>query len=101
MAISSCVMLACAIERASAKSADPASRRPTQEISRSDTARIATVAFTTSTYGINTAGTVYRMDDVPLPLRPAIDSPYKSDYDVLKAIEKRIRAKQLGLADSQ
>src|SRR5438067_12019775 len=44
----------------------------------SDTAKIATVAFTTATYGINTAGTVYRMDDVPIPLRPAFESPYKS-----------------------
>ncbi len=61
----------------------------------SETAKVATVAFTTATYGINTPGTVYRMDDVPIPLRPAFESPYKSDYDVLKAIEKRIRAKQL------
>ncbi len=62
----------------------------------SDTAKIATVAFTTATYGINVPGTVYRMDDVPIPLRPAFESPYKSDYEVLKAIETRIRAKQLG-----
>ena len=61
----------------------------------SDTARVATVAFTTSTYGINTGGTVYRMDDIPIPLRPAFESPYKSDYEILKAIEKRIRDKQL------
>ena len=61
----------------------------------SDTAKIATVAFTTSVYGINTGGTVYRMDDVPIPLRPAFESPYKSDYDVLKMIEKRIRDRQL------
>lgn len=64
----------------------------------SDTAKVATVAFTTSTYGINTAGTVYRMDDIPIPLRPAFESPYKSDYDILKAIEKRIRDKQLAPA---
>jgi formylmethanofuran dehydrogenase subunit B len=63
----------------------------------SETAKIAAVAFTTSTYGINTPGTVYRMDDVPLPLRPAFESPYKSDFDVLKEIERRIRAKQMGL----
>jgi formylmethanofuran dehydrogenase subunit B len=63
----------------------------------SDTAKAATVAFTTATYGINTPGTVYRMDDVPIPLRPAFDSPYKSDYEVLKEIERRIRAKQLGV----
>lgn len=61
----------------------------------SETAKVATVAFTTATYGINTPGTVYRMDDIPIPLRPAFESPYKSDFEVLKAIEKRIRAKQL------
>jgi formylmethanofuran dehydrogenase subunit B len=59
----------------------------------STTAKAATVAFTTSTYGINTAGTVYRMDDVPISLRPAFDSPYKSDYEILKAIEQRVREK--------
>ncbi len=58
----------------------------------SETARIATVAFTTATYGINTPGTVYRMDDVPIPLRPAFESPYPSDYEVLKAIEGRVLA---------
>lgn len=57
----------------------------------SETAKVATVAFTTSVYGINTAGTVYRMDDVPLYLRPAFESPYPSDQDVLKAIEKRVK----------
>ncbi|MSR58988.1 MAG: formylmethanofuran dehydrogenase subunit B [Planctomycetaceae bacterium] len=57
----------------------------------SDTAKVATVAFTTSVYGINTPGTVYRMDDVPISLRPAFDSPYPSDLEVLKAIEKRVK----------
>ncbi len=61
----------------------------------SDTARVATVAFTTATYGINVPGTVYRMDDVPIPLRPAFESPYKSDYEILKGIESRIRKHQL------
>ena len=61
----------------------------------SETAKIATVAFTTSVYGINTGGTVYRMDDVPLSLRPAFPSPFRSDYEILKAIELRIREKQL------
>jgi hypothetical protein len=31
------------------------------------------------------------MDDVPIPLRPAFDSPYPSDETVLRAVEKRIR----------
>lgn len=57
----------------------------------SDTARIATVAFTTAVYGINVPGTVYRMDDVPIYLRPAITAPYPSDFEVLSAIEKRVR----------
>ncbi|MCS6975783.1 MAG: formylmethanofuran dehydrogenase subunit B [Gemmatales bacterium] len=51
----------------------------------------AAVAFTTATYGINTGGTVYRMDDVPLPLRPAFPSPYPSDEEVLRRIEEAIR----------
>ena len=44
------------------------------------TTRHAAVAFTVATYGINVPGTVYRMDDVPIPcgplllrLTPAID----------------------------
>jgi hypothetical protein len=35
------------------------------------------------------------MDDVPIPLRPAFESPYWSDYDVLKGIERRLRERQL------
>ncbi len=61
----------------------------------SETAKVATVAFTTATYGINVPGTVYRMDDVPIPLRPAFESPYWSDLKVLKAIETRLRQRQL------
>jgi formylmethanofuran dehydrogenase subunit B len=58
------------------------------------TVRGATVSFTTATYGINTGGTVYRMDDVPIPLRPAFDSPYPSDQEVLTKLEARIRQLQ-------
>lgn len=54
------------------------------------TSRLARVAFTTSTYGINTHGTVYRMDDVPISLRPAFDSPYPSDQEILVAIKARL-----------
>jgi formylmethanofuran dehydrogenase subunit B len=55
------------------------------------TTRAAAVAFTTATYGINTPGTVYRMDDVPIPLRPAFDSPHPSDFEVLSRIEVRVK----------
>ncbi len=54
------------------------------------TTRHAAVAFTVATYGINVPGTVYRMDDVPIPLRPAFDSPHPSDLEILQAMEKRI-----------
>jgi formylmethanofuran dehydrogenase subunit B len=56
-----------------------------------DTTQLARVAFTTATYGINTGGTVYRMDDVPITLRPAFDSPYPSDEEILTAIKARVR----------
>lgn len=59
----------------------------------SETAKVATVAFTTAVYGINTPGTVYRMDDVPIPLRPAFESPYPSDEQILRALRQRIREK--------
>ncbi len=55
------------------------------------TTRAATVAFTVATYGINVAGTAYRMDDVPIPLRPAFDSPHPSDYEILRGIERRVQ----------
>ena len=54
------------------------------------TSDLAHVAFATSTYGINTSGTVYRMDDVPITLRPAFESPFPSDAEILTAIRKRV-----------
>jgi formylmethanofuran dehydrogenase subunit B len=56
------------------------------------TSQLARVAFTTATYGISVPGTVYRMDDVPITLRPAFDSPYPSDEQVLTAVRHRVRA---------
>ena len=55
------------------------------------TTRAAAVAFTVATYGINVPGTVYRMDDVPIPLRPAFDSPHPSDLVILQGIERRVK----------
>ena len=54
------------------------------------TSKLAHVAFTTSTYGINTGGTVYRMDDVPITLRPAFESPYPDDESILTKIKDRV-----------
>lgn len=55
-----------------------------------ETSQIARVAFTTATYGINVPGTVYRMDNVALSLRPAFESPFPSDQQILSAIKERI-----------
>jgi formylmethanofuran dehydrogenase subunit B len=52
---------------------------------------VATVLFHTGTYGINTTGTVYRTDGVPLPLRSAVASPLPADEEILKKIERRVR----------
>ena len=61
---------------------------------KTPTTQHAAVAFHVATYGINVPGTVYRMDDVPISLRPAFDSPHPSDYQVLCGIEKRVRQLQ-------
>ncbi len=57
---------------------------------RAVTSTQATVAIRTAIYGLQTPGTAYRMDDVPLPLRPAIASPYPSDADVLRALLQKL-----------
>lgn len=58
---------------------------------QTETTRRAAVAFHVATYGINVPGTVYRMDDVPIPLRPAFDSPLPSDLEILRGIERLVR----------
>jgi len=50
------------------------------------TSRLARVHITTAATGISAPGTVYRMDEVPLPLRPALHSPYPTDEEVLRRI---------------
>ena len=50
------------------------------------------VVFRTATYGINTPGTVYRMDGVPIPLRPSVASTSVSAEEILRRIEGRIHA---------
>ncbi len=55
------------------------------------TSSLARVAFRTSTYGINTGGTVYRMDDVPISLRKAFDSPFPDDETILRALKEKVQ----------
>jgi formylmethanofuran dehydrogenase subunit B len=48
--------------------------------------RTARVHFTTASPGISTSGTAYRMDKVPLPMRPALRPLQATDEDVLQGI---------------
>ncbi len=57
------------------------------------TSRLARVHITTAATGISAPGTVYRMDEVPLPLRPALKSPYPTDEEVLRRIARAAAAK--------
>jgi formylmethanofuran dehydrogenase subunit B len=52
----------------------------------------ARVHFTTAAPGISSAGTVYRMDRIPFPLRPAMRSTHATDEDVLRDIHHALRA---------
>jgi formylmethanofuran dehydrogenase subunit B len=56
-----------------------------------DITREATVSFATAKFGLETGGTVYRMDEIPLALRPVLDSPYPSDAEVLRELRKVVR----------
>jgi formylmethanofuran dehydrogenase subunit B len=58
---------------------------------RTPTTQHAAVAFHVAVYGINVPGTAYRMDDVPIPLRPAFASPHPSDLEILTGIERQVR----------
>ena len=50
------------------------------------------VRFTTSRYGIHAAGTAYRMDEVPIPLRPLIASPWPTDAEILQRISQQLQS---------
>ena len=46
--------------------------------------------FTTAVPGVSTLGTAYRMDKVPLPLRPALRSAHLTDEDVLDRLYEAV-----------
>jgi len=50
-----------------------------------------TVRITTAIYGIHAAGTAYRMDEIPIPLKAILPSDYPTDADVLTAIQRHVR----------
>jgi formylmethanofuran dehydrogenase subunit B len=55
---------------------------------------VPAVKFTTAVYGIHRLGTAYRMDEIPIPLRPVLKSDYASDDEVLGAILQAVGLKQ-------
>lgn len=57
------------------------------------TSRLARVHITTAATGISAPGTVYRMDEVPLPLRPALKSPYPTDEEVLRRLRQALASR--------
>jgi formylmethanofuran dehydrogenase subunit B len=57
------------------------------------TSRLARVHFTTAATGISAPGTVYRMDEIPLPLRPALKSPYPTDEEIIRRISAAVQKK--------
>ena len=48
------------------------------------TSKLARVHITTAPQGIAAPGTAYRMDEIPMPLKPALKSPYPSDEEVVR-----------------
>jgi formylmethanofuran dehydrogenase subunit B len=62
------------------------------------TSRLARVHITTAVTGISATGTVYRMDEIPLPLRPALKSPYPTDEEVIRRIHQAVEKKMDGTA---
>ncbi len=57
------------------------------------TSHLARVHITTAATGISAPGTVYRMDEIPLPLRPALKSPYPTDEEVIRRIHQAVERK--------
>ncbi len=58
---------------------------------RSLTAAIAQVVFPTASYGLDAAGTAYRMDNVPIPLRALFASGRPTDEDILDRIIEAVK----------
>lgn len=63
------------------------------------TSRLARVHITTAPAGISAPGTGYRMDEIPMPLRPALKSPYPTDEEVVRRIKQAIAGKPDWMGD--
>jgi formylmethanofuran dehydrogenase subunit B len=56
-----------------------------------DTSPFPRVEISTAVTGISAGGTVCRMDDIPIPLRPSLASPYPTDEAVILRILAAVR----------
>jgi formylmethanofuran dehydrogenase subunit B len=63
------------------------------------TSRLARVHITTAAQGISAPGTAYRMDEIPMPLKPALKSPYPTDEEVVRRINAAIAKKPFWLPE--
>jgi formylmethanofuran dehydrogenase subunit B len=50
-----------------------------------------TIRFTTAVYGLHAAGTIYRMDEIPLPLRKLCDTYLPTDEQILRNLLAALR----------
>ncbi len=63
------------------------------------TSKLARVHITTAPQGIAAPGTAYRMDEIPLPLKPPLKSAYPTDEEVVRRINEAIAKKPFWLAE--
>lgn len=57
------------------------------------TSQLARVHFTTAVTGVSAGGTAYRMDEIPITLRPGLKSPYRTDEEIVNLIIAAIAKK--------
>ena len=50
------------------------------------TSQLSRVHFTTAVTGVSAGGTAYRMDEIPITLRPGLKSPYPTDEEIINRI---------------
>lgn len=65
------------------------------------TSNLARVHITTAPAGIAAPGTAYRMDEIPLPLKPALKSPYPTDEEVVRRIKDAIAKKPFWMPEGE
>ena len=63
------------------------------------TSKLAAVHITTAVQGISAPGTAYRMDELPMPLKPALKSHYPTDEYVVRRINEELQKKPFWLPD--